>query len=81
MRNYTAESGGINGGVVDFMNASIFDFTLKSTSAVINKALVLSGFDYDARGYVRGSSWDMGAYEYTNSASTLKAPQNLRIVP
>ena len=50
------------------------DFSLKSTAPVIGKAKVLSTFSNDLLDNPRGSSWDIGAYEYVASPAGSIAP-------
>jgi len=50
------------------------DFTLKSSSPVIGKAKVLSSFSNDAVNYPRGSSWDIGGYQHTQSSPPPSLP-------
>src|SRR5438552_1061271 len=45
------------------------DFSLKSGASVIGKAKVLSTFSNDVLNYPRGSSWDIGGYEYGSVAT------------
>jgi hypothetical protein len=76
LRNYVAETGGINGGLAEFTNPAAADFTLKATSAAINKATALSGYSYDLLGNTRDLAWDMGAYEFGGvTGSSPSAPQ------
>src|SRR5439155_18380597 len=49
-------------------SASRGNFSLKSTAVVIGKAKVMSGFSNDVMNNSRGSSWDIGAYEYAGQA-------------
>src|SRR5205823_5118377 len=49
-------------------SASSGNFSLKSTAVVIGKAKVMSGFSNDVMNNSRGSSWDIGAYEYAGQA-------------
>ncbi len=67
-----------------FKNVSSFDFMLLSNSPAINKGSTLSSVKTDIRGVMRpmGGAYDIGAYEYTGSSSSLRAPSsvsNLRI--
>ena len=57
------------------------DFTLKSGAPVIGKAKVLSGFSNDAVNNARGSSWDIGAYEYVASPAGSVSPVVAMMAP
>ncbi|MGZ3797262.1 MAG: choice-of-anchor Q domain-containing protein [Pseudobdellovibrionaceae bacterium] len=82
LNNFDNQLGGINGGLINFKNATANDFSLTSTSPVIDRGINLTGFAYDIINTPRpqGASWDMGAFEYiSSSSSVLAAPTNLRI--
>ncbi|MGZ3771809.1 MAG: choice-of-anchor Q domain-containing protein [Bdellovibrio sp.] len=74
--------GGINGGINYFTNVAANDFSIQSPSAVTDKGITLTGFNYDLLGTLRpqGSAWDIGAYEFkVGSSQSLLAPTNLRL--
>jgi parallel beta-helix repeat protein len=64
-----------------FANVAAGDFHLTSASIeAINKALPLSFFTTDFAGTTRGTSWDIGAYEFVSNPLTKPAtPTNLRV--
>ncbi len=68
LKTFDNQTGGINGGAINFTNAAINDFTLLSNSPVIDHGTTLTGFNYDLIGITRpqGSGWDIGAYEYNS---------------
>jgi len=58
-----------------FVNTDSLDFHLLSGSPAIGAGVDLSSiFDTDFDGVARGASWDVGAYEYVESASIAKVP-------
>lgn len=81
LTNFDNQTGGINGGAINFTNSAAGDFSIRSPSPVINAGTTLSGFNYDRIGTSRpqAAAWDMGAYEY--ASTHLSAPTNLRILP
>ena len=56
------------------MSASSGNLALKSTAVVIGKAKVMSGYSNDVMNNARGTSWDIGAYEYGASPAGSIAP-------
>jgi hypothetical protein len=80
MTNYTSESGGINGGAVNFVNPGAYDLSINSPSTAIKGGAILPGFSYDILGKTRptGAAWDLGAYQFLGTALTLQAPTNLK---
>lgn len=79
-----SEAHGVNGGDPKFLDPSMRDFRLQSTSPLIDKAISISSFNHDSAGTVRpqGSSWDIGALEYRDGTGTnvLSPPSNLRVL-
>jgi hypothetical protein len=80
MTNYRSESGGINGGAINFANAGANNFAINSPSAAINAGVVLSGFNYDLLGTARPTSgaWDLGAYQF-QAVTSLQPPLNVNV--
>jgi Right handed beta helix region len=66
-----------------FINASSGDLRLQPGSTAIDVGVTLSAVTSDFSGAPRpvGSGYDIGAYEYQSSVTTVAPPQNLRIVP
>ena len=64
-----SEVHGINGGDPLFVSAATGDLRIRATSPVIGAGVDLSstGFTTDYAGNARGSSWDIGAYEFAGS--------------
>jgi hypothetical protein len=77
-----SETHGINGGnpeliaYFDNCTTSSCNFHVGATSALIDKAAVVSGYTTDKDGVTRpqGSAWDIGAYEYAFGASNTSRP-------
>ena len=68
-----------------FVNSGAADFQLLSSSAAIDRGMTIAETVSDLVGTSRprAAAWDMGAYEYTGSASaggTPSQPANLRLV-
>jgi parallel beta-helix repeat protein len=51
------------------VNPTLADFHLKAGAPVLGKATVLSGFADDIAGNVRGSVWDIGAYQVSSGGA------------
>ena len=64
--NYTS-SGNIIGQDPKFVNPATRDFHLQATSPAIGKGLLTNAPTYDFDGNARGSTIDIGAYEYGGS--------------
>jgi len=66
-----------------FLNAGNNDFHLQSGSAAINAGATLTAVTSDFDGNVRpqDGAFDIGAYEFTTTTSTLIAPTNLAVNP
>jgi len=64
-----------------FTNVGTGDFTLPSTSLLIDKGTTIASFSDDYRNTLRpqGLAWDVGAYEFTIGPQTPSPPRNLRI--
>ncbi len=67
-----------------FRSPATFDFRLPSDSPAINEGMIQTSVKTDLLGLSRplGGAYDIGAYEYTGSSSSLSAPSsvsNLRI--
>jgi predicted small secreted protein len=69
MLYYSAETGGINGGTLDFVDAAGGDFHIGANSTAIDAGTTLADVPTDADGGSRpsGSAYDIGAYEYGSS--------------
>ena len=80
------EEHGINGGDPKFVNYDGYDFHLRADSPAVDKGIAIAGSNNDKDGNMRpaGASWDIGAYEYTNTlnnnSSLPGTPPSLRIV-
>lgn len=68
-----------------FVNAATGDYRLKASSPAIGAAIsLMQNVSVDLNGLSRGSVWDIGAFQYSLSASpdvTLNAPTNLEVRP
>jgi hypothetical protein len=66
LKTFDYQTGGINGGAINFTNSAANDFRLLPNSPVIDHGITLTGFNYDHNGTIRpqDSAWDIGAYEY-----------------
>lgn len=74
--NYQAESGGVNGGTINFADVAKNNFALNSPSPAIKGGVVLAGFAYDILNTNRpaGSAWDIGAFQFTAGSATSTFP-------
>jgi parallel beta-helix repeat protein len=74
-------SNNLNGTDPKFVNAGGGDFRLQSTSPAINAGTAVSEVTADFGGVARpqGSAYDIGAYEYVSSGTSLIAPSNLSV--
>jgi len=70
-----------------FVDPANYNFHLQTNSPAINKGITISGFSYDKDGISRpqGSNWDIGAYEYVETApqpdtTPPAAPRNVTII-
>ena len=78
LSNYRAETGSVNGGAINFVNAAQNNFALNSPSPAIGKGTQLSGFAYDILNQSR-TTWDMGAFAFTGGTATSTfAPTHLQ---
>jgi hypothetical protein len=68
LTGFDNQTGGINGGAINFVNAAANDYRLLGNSPAVNAGATLTGFNYDIAGTTRpqGAAWDMGAYEYVS---------------
>lgn len=59
-----------------FTNVAAQDFTLTSTSVLINQGTTIASFSNDYAGTTRpqGSAWDIGAYEFVTAGAGLGRP-------
>jgi parallel beta-helix repeat protein len=64
-----------------FVNASAHDFSLQAGSQAIDAGVAISAVTTDIQGVARpkGTSYDIGAYEYGKGLTPLSAPSNFRI--
>ena len=60
------------------VNPSGYDFHLQSSSPAVNAGTSISGLTYDLDGTVRGSTFDIGAYEYASGGAP---PSNVAPAP
>jgi hypothetical protein len=78
------EAHGINGEDPQFIDVAGTNYRLSSSSPAIDGGIVISSFndDHDGNARTYGASWDIGAFEFTDSNSNSpSSPQNIRISP
>jgi hypothetical protein len=63
-----------------FVNSATYNFQLKATANAVGRGLPLSNvFTFDLLSKTRGSTWDIGAYQY-KTVTSLAPPADLRVI-